>query len=184
MVGFGKRATLRVVVEASRVAQPVAGRDAHARDGDGLEVLDDLVAAERERLGVLEDLIHLRDARRPRRLHAQAGVGMTVLVTACAVASCVVGDTPPRLTVGVGIVLLALGIGLSLLAFRRRSETRWPLEPLITGLLCEACFGGFLIVEGIRNEVLVGDEVATLIGIATLGVPMITRAVVGRLQRP
>src|SRR5215218_297877 len=178
MVVFGKRAAVRVVIEASRVAQPAPGRDAQARDGDDLEVLDDLVAAERERLDALEDLIRLREARRPRRLHAQAGVGMTVLVTACAVASCVLADAPPRLTVGVGTVLLALGIGLSLLAFRRRSETSWPLEPLITGLLCEACFGGFLIVEGIRNEV------ATLIGIATLGVPMIIRAVVGRLQGP
>jgi hypothetical protein len=114
---------------------------------------------------------------------AKAGLGITVLLTAFALPVCILAGAPARLTVGVVIALLGLGIGLSLLTLVRRSETRWPLEPLIVGLLCEAGFGVLLIVEGARNKVLVGDEVATLMGVAAIGVTPILQAVVGRLQR-
>jgi hypothetical protein len=128
-------------------------------------------------------LMLAREARERRRRSARASVHITVLVTALALTICVLADAPARLTIGVAISVPALGIALSLLAFVRSSDTSWPLETLIVGLVCEAGLGAFLIVEGARNKALVGDEVATLIGIATVGIPLILKAVVGQLQK-
>jgi hypothetical protein len=128
-------------------------------------------------------LMLAREARERRRRCSRASVHITVLVTALALTICVLADAPTRFTIGVAITMPAVGIALSLLAFVRNSETSWPLETLIVGLLCEAGFGAFLIVEGAGNKALVGDEVATLIGIATVGTPLILKAVVGWLQK-
>jgi hypothetical protein len=105
----------------------------------------------------------------------------TVLVTVVALFACLLARAPTRLTVGLAVTLLGPGSGVSLLACVPRSEIRWPLEPLIVGLLCTGGFGGFLIVEGARHAVLVGDEVATLIGLGTVAVPPILYSLVGRL---
>jgi hypothetical protein len=136
-------------------------------------------------LATLNELrrVRAREVRARRRRHARAGVGSTVLVSALLLSICLLANAPARLAVGVVIVPLALGSALSLFALPYSSQTSWQLEPLIVGLLCETGVGALLIVEGIRNRVLVGDEVATLIGTATVGVPLILKAVVGRLQR-
>jgi hypothetical protein len=174
------------------------------RHYDGLDTPGDCEEAKHEQLGLFEAImldralsgeppllvipneLKLRlacEARERRRRFARAGVGVTALVAALTLTLSVLADAPARLAIGVVIAVLALGIGLSLLAFLRSSETSWPLEPLIVGLLCETGLGVFLIVEGAQNEALVGDEVATLIGIATVGIPLILKAVVGRLQK-
>jgi hypothetical protein len=176
------------------------------RHFDGLGTAGDCEEAGHEQLGLFEAILLDRalasepplqalvlpnelklllacEARERRRRFARAGVAATALVTALTLTISVVADAPARLAIGVAIAVLALGSGLSLLAFLRNSETSWPLEPLIVGLLCETGLGAFLIVEGTRNKALVGDEVATLIGIATVGIPLILKAVVGRLQK-
>jgi hypothetical protein len=125
-----------------------------------------------------------RDAGRVRRRRrALEGAGVTMLVVALALLVCVLADAPARLSAGTVITLLALGSALSLLIFLRRSDTGWPLQPLIVGLLSEAGLGVFLIVEGAWSSVLVGDEVAMLIGLATAGAGLILQAVVGGLQK-
>jgi hypothetical protein len=122
----------------------------------------------------------VHEPRRRGRRCAAAGLGITALATAMALDACLLARAPARLAVGVVILLLALGSALSLLASLRRGETGGPLEPLIVGLLCEAGLGVLLIVEG-TWKVLVGDEVATLIGIASIGVSPMLQALVGRL---
>jgi hypothetical protein len=173
------------------------------RHYDGLDTPGDCEEAKHEQLGLFEAVMLDRapseppllvipnelklqlacEARERRRRFARAGAGVTALVAALTLTISVLADAPARLAIGVVIAVLALGIGLSLLAFLRSSETSWPLEPLIVGLLCETGLGVFLIVEGAQNKALVGDEVATLIGIATVGIPLILKAVVGRLQK-
>jgi hypothetical protein len=176
------------------------------RHYDGLDTPGDCEEAKHEQLGLFEAILLDRalsgepplqalvipnelklrlacEARERRRRFARAGVGVTALVAALTLTISVLADAPARLAIGVVIAVLALGSGLSLLAFLRSSETSWPLEPLIVGLLCETGLGVFLIVEGAQNKALVGDEVATLIGIATVGIPLILKAVVGRLQK-
>jgi hypothetical protein len=174
------------------------------RHFDGLDTPSDWEEAEYEQLGPFEAILLDRalarepgvlvipnelklrlacEARERRQRFARAGVAATALVTALTLTISVVADAPARLAIGVVIAVPALGIGLSLLAFVRNSETSWPLEPLILGLLCETGLGVFLIVEGTRKKALVGDEVATVIGIATVGIPLILKAVVGRVQK-
>jgi hypothetical protein len=176
------------------------------RHYDGLDTPGDCEEAKHEQLGLFEAILLDRalsgepplqalvipnelklrlacEARERRRRFARAGVGVAALVAALTLTISVLADAPARLAIGVVIAVLALGSGLSLLAFLRSSETSWPLEPLIVGLLCETGLGVFLIVEGAQNKALVGDEVATLIGIATVGIPLILKAVVGRLQK-
>jgi hypothetical protein len=176
------------------------------RHYDGLDAPGDCEEAKHEQLGLFEAILLDRalsgepplqalvipnelklllacEARERRRRFARAGVGVTALVAALTLTISVPADAPARLAIGAVIAVLALGSGLSLLAFLRSSETSWPLEPLIVGLLCETGLGVFLIVEGAQNKALVGDEVATLIGIATVGIPLILKAVVGRLQQ-
>jgi hypothetical protein len=120
-----------------------------------------------------------RDRRRRRR--ALAGVAAAVVSSAYAVPLCLLGDAPVRLTVGVAVAVLTGGSALSLLAFLRRTASGWPLSQLIAGLLCETGVGVLLIVEGAMRRVLVGDEVATLIGLAAAGVSLLVQAVVARL---
>jgi hypothetical protein len=115
------------------------------------------------------------------RRRALAGVAAAIVSSAYAVPLCLLGDAPVRLTVGVAVAVLTGGSALSLLAFLRRTRSRWPLSQLIAGLMCETGVGVLLIVEGAMGHVLVGDEVATLIGLAAAGVSLLVQAVVARL---
>jgi hypothetical protein len=90
-------------------------------------------------------------------------------------------DAPVRLTVGVAVAVVTGGSALSLLSFLRRTRSGWPLAQLIAGLVCETGVGVFLIAEGAMGRVLVGDEVATLIGLVAAGVALLVQAVVARL---
>jgi hypothetical protein len=120
--------------------------------------------------------------RRRRLRRARAGVGVTVVSTAYALAMCVVAGASMRLTAGVVITLAAAGTSLALLVFVPQSDTGWPLVQLTSGLLCAACFGVFLIVEGALHRVLVGDELATLLGLGAAGVSLLLQAAVTRFQ--
>jgi hypothetical protein len=122
-----------------------------------------------------------RASDRRRRRRALAGVAAAVVSSAYAVPLCLLGDAPVRLTVGVAVAVLTGGSALSLLAFLRRTRSGWPLAQLIAGLVCETGVGVLLIVEGAMGRVLVGDEVATLIGLAAAGVSLLVQAVVTRL---
>jgi len=119
--------------------------------------------------------------RNRRRRRALAGVAAAVVSSAYAVPLCLLGDAPARLTVGVAVAVVTGGSALSLLAFLRRTPSGWPLSQLIAGLVCETGVGVLLIVEGAMRRVLVGDEVATLIGLAAAGVSLLVQAVVARL---
>ena len=118
---------------------------------------------------------------RRRRRRALAGVAGAVVSSAYAVPLCLLGDAPVRLTVGVAVAVVTGGSALSLLSFLRRTRSGWPLAQLIAGLVCETGVGVLLIVEGAMGRVLVGDEVATLIGLAAAGVSLLIQAVVARL---
>jgi hypothetical protein len=120
-------------------------------------------------------------ARNRRRRRALAGVAAAVVSSAYAVPLCLLGDAPVRLTVGVAVAVVTGGSALSLLAFLRRTPSGWPLSQLIAGLVCETGVGVLLIVEGAMRRVLVGDEVATLIGLAAAGVSLLVQAVIARL---
>ena len=84
----------------------------------------------------------------------------------------VLASAPSRMTIGVGIVLGALGA----LVLLRATDTRLKLEYLVTGLALEAVLGAFLIVEGAVGQVVVGGETATVLGLAALGLPLIAQA--------
>lgn len=122
-----------------------------------------------------------RASDRRRRRRALAGVAAAVASSSYAVPLCLLADAPVRLTVGVAVAVLTGGSALSLLACLRRTRSGWPLAQLIAGLLCETGVGVLLIVEGAMGRVLVGDEVATLIGLAAAGVSLLVQAVVARL---
>ena len=122
-----------------------------------------------------------RASDRRRRRRALAGVAAAVASSAYAVPLCLLGDAPVRLIVGVAVTILTGGSALSLLAFLRRTQSGWPLAQLIAGLVCETGVGVLLIVEGAMGRVLVGDEVATLIGLAAAGVSLLVQAAVARL---
>jgi hypothetical protein len=124
-------------------------------------------------------IAHARERRCRHR--ALAGVAAAAVSSAYTVPLCVLGDAPVRLTVGVAVAVLTAGSALSLLVFLRRTQSAWPLAQLIAGLLCETGVGILLIVEGAMGRVLVGDEVATLIGLAAAGVSLLIQAVVARL---
>jgi hypothetical protein len=120
-------------------------------------------------------------AQRRQRRRAMAGVAAVFVSSAYTVPLCLLGHAPVRLTVGIATVVLTAGSAVAVLAFLRRAETGWPLPQLIAGLLCATGVGGFLIVEGAVGRVLVGDEVATLIGLAAAGVSLLIQAMVARL---
>jgi hypothetical protein len=122
-----------------------------------------------------------RASDRRRRRQALAGVAAAVVSSAYAVPLCLLGDASVRLTVGVAVAVVTGGAALSLFAFLRRTRSGWPLSQLIAGLVCETGVGVLLIVEGAMGRVLVGDEVATLIGLAAAGVSLLIQAVVARL---
>jgi hypothetical protein len=123
----------------------------------------------------------LAHAGERRRRRALAGVAAAFASSAYTVPLCLLSDAPVRLTVGVATAVLTAGSALSLLAFLRRAQSGWPLPQLIAGLLCGTGVGILLIVEGAMGRVLVGDEVATLIGLAATGVSLLIQAVVARL---
>ena len=150
------------------------------------EALRDRVVSE-ERLAealivrrTLEEWV-ARAIDRRRRRRALAGVAGAVVSSAYAVPLCLLGDAPVRLTVGVAVAVVTGGSALSLLSFLRRTRSGWPLAQLIAGLVCETGVGVFLIAEGAMGRVLVGDEVATLIGLVAAGVALLVQAVVARL---
>ena len=118
--------------------------------------------------------------RRQRR-RARAGVGAALMSSAYSVPLCLLADASLRFTVGVAITIVTAGSAVSALAFLRRMRTGWPLPQLIAGLLCATGVGILLIVEGATGRVVVGDEVATLIGLAVAGVSLLIQAVVTRL---
>jgi hypothetical protein len=120
--------------------------------------------------------------RRQRR-RAQACVALAFVSSAYTVPLCLLADAPVRLTVGLAMAILTAGSAVSALAFLRRTQTRWPLPQLIAGLLCATAVGVLLIVEGATGRLLVGDEVATLIGLATAGASLLIQAVVARLAQ-
>jgi hypothetical protein len=124
-------------------------------------------------------IAHSTDRRRRRR--ALTGAASALLAGAYAVPLCLLGGAPVRLTAGVVLALLTAGSALSLLVSLRRTPTDWPLPQLITGLLCGTGVGIFLTIEGATGRVLVGDEVASLIGLTAMSVSLLIQAVVTRL---
>jgi hypothetical protein len=74
------------------------------------------------------------------------------------------------------MTVLALGVGLSLLVFLRRSDTAWPLQPLIVSLGLETTLGFFLVTEGVLDKPLVDDELATIIGAVFATLPFLLQA--------
>jgi hypothetical protein len=125
----------------------------------------------------------LQGRRRRRRRQALAATAMVAATTSYAVPICLLAGARPRLTIGVTVVCATVGLGLLLLAFVRQAETRWPLVSLVSGLLCLAGVGAFLIVEGALGRVLVGDEVATLMGLSVGGISLLLQALVTRAER-
>ena|SRR5438034_11631833 len=123
--------------------------------------------------------VRIRVARPNRRRSALAVLLVGVLVPA----TCLVAQAPPRLTIGATIALLALSVGVSLLVWPGSSGTALPPEPLVVGVLCEVGLGAFLTVEGALHKVLVGDEIATVIGLAAAGIPLILQGAVHWLRR-
>ena len=128
----------------------------------------------------LERWITQATHKRQRR-RAEACVALAFVSSAYAVPLCLLADAPVRLTVGSAMAILTAGSALSALAFLRRTQSGWPLPQLIAGLLCATAVGVLLIVEGAMGRILVGDEVATLIGLAAAGASLLIQAVVARL---
>jgi hypothetical protein len=143
-------------------------------------VLDDHASEALIARRALEQWITRATQRRQRR-RALAGAAVAFVSSAYTVPLCVLGDAPVRLTAGVALVVLTAGSALAALVFLRRAQTGWPLPQLIAGLLCATGVGIFLIVEGVIGRVVVGDEVATLIGLAAAGVSLLIQAGVARL---
>jgi hypothetical protein len=131
---------------------------------------------EAERLGA-------ENARSRRHTYASLAIATTLVITAMAVAICILAAAPSRLTIGVGLALAAAGLAATVWTFLRETDTRWPSETLIVGLLLEAMLGVFLIVEGALEKVIVKDEVAALLGLGGLGLPFILQAIVARTRR-
>lgn len=131
------------------------------------------------RLALERWITHAAQSRQRRR--AMAGVAAAFVSSAYMVPLCLLGHAPVRLTVGIATVVLTAGSAVAALAFLRGAETGWPLPQLIAGLLCATGVGGFLTIEGALGRILVGDEVATLIGLAAAGVSLLIQAAVARL---
>lgn len=127
--------------------------------------------------------LHAGDEPRRRRIYTAVAVAVTALITTLAVVICILAEAPGRVTVGLAVALLAGGSALAVLAFLRKTDTRVSTQPIIVGLLLEVALGLFLLVEGILGKVIVGDEVAALIGIGALGLPPLVQAGVERLQK-
>jgi hypothetical protein len=146
-------------------------------DPTGSCVLSSLVRDE-----LAAELLERWSVRRRRRRRALAGVALTTAATAYAIPICLLAGAPARFTIGLAISVTASGIAVSLLAFTHQAQTRWPLVPLVAGLLCEAALGLFLMVEGALRRVLVGDELATLMGLSTVGASLLIQALVTRVR--
>jgi hypothetical protein len=176
LAGTAARPTLEDLV-AGLVSEADDRLEAALRDR---VVIDDRASEALIARRALEQWITHATQRRQRR-RAWAGAAVAFVSSAYTVALCLVGHAPIRLTVGVAMVVLTAGSAVAALAFLRRAQTGWPLPQLIAGLMSATGVGIFLIVEGATGRVVVGDEVATLIGLAAAGVSLLIQAVVGRL---
>jgi hypothetical protein len=175
LVSAGARPTLDELV-AALAAEADARVEAALRERF---VSDDRLSQALMMRRTLEQWITRATHRRRRR--ALAGVAVTFASSAYTVPLCLLADAPVRLTVGVAMAVLTTGSALSLLALLRRTQTGWPLPLLITGLLWGTGVGMLLIVEGAIGRAIVGDEVATLIGLAAASASLLIQAVVTRL---
>ncbi len=137
-----------------------------------------------------QKLITLREAGRrdaasaSRRQRTYAGVTAlaTFVVAGMAVAIAVLAHANTHLWVGSALSLAMLGFSAALL-FLRASETRWNLEYLLTTFILEFVLGLVLIAEGIHGKTFFGDDVAALVGIAGLGVPLLAQAGAARVLK-
>jgi hypothetical protein len=127
--------------------------------------------------------LRARDLTRRRHTYAKVGMAATVVLAGMALPICLLASAPGRVTVGVALSLVGGGFAASLLAFLRKTDTRWSTEPLILGLLCEFALGVFLIVEGALGKDVVQDEAALLLGFGAVVVPLLLQALVKWLQK-
>jgi hypothetical protein len=162
------------------VAALVAEADARFEAAVDRAAFDDRLYEALIARGALERWIIQATHKRQQR-RAEACVALAFVSSAYTVPLCLLADAPVRLTVGIAMAILTAGSAVSALAFLRRTPTGWPLPQLIAGLLCATAVGVLLIVEGAMGRILVGDEVATLIGLAAAGVSLLIQAVVARL---
>jgi hypothetical protein len=86
-----------------------------------------------------------------------------------------------HIAVGVGFTVLCAGLVVALQSLRS-GDTPWDTQKLMTALLGETLLGVFLIVEG-AWKVLVGDDVAAILGIAAIGLTFLLDAAAARLQK-